>query len=136
MLLEFSVAIGQLNGGCIGAALQFHTGKSLITPEDISWCKHTVCALVYKRETALLSAKFFHEGNAAKPRRNVRIHLVAGCRSTCSLFLSLSLSLSSRLRFFFFLLFYSQSARRSLNWSAFRRQSKSNQTLTSITNAP
>lgn len=32
-LLQFSVAIGQLYPcKCIGAALQFHTGKSLITP--------------------------------------------------------------------------------------------------------
>lgn len=95
---------------------------------------NTLSARCTKRETALLSTKFFHEGNAAKPRRNVRIHLVAGCRSACSLFLSLSHSLS--LTTFVFFLFYSQSARRSLNWSAFRRQSKSNQTLTSITNAP
>lgn len=51
--------------------------------------------------------------------------------------LSSSLYLFSSLpAFVFFILFYSQSARRSLNWSAFRRQSKSNQTLTSITNAP
>lgn len=35
-------------GRCIGATLQFHTKKSLITPGagDISWCKHTVCASV------------------------------------------------------------------------------------------
>lgn len=51
-----------------------------------------------------------------------------------SLPLFISLPLPSQPSLFF--LFYSQSARRSLNWSAFRRQSKSNQTLTSITNAP
>jgi len=45
-----------------------------------------------------------------------------------SLYLSLSLFPPS----FFLLFFYSQSARRSLNWSAFRRQSKSNQTLPRI----
>lgn len=135
-LLEFSAAIGQLySGRWIGVALQFHTGKSLITPgaEDISWCKHTARRL-YKRETALLSTKFFHEGSAAKPRRNVRIHLVAGYRSAYSLLLSLSFSPLPPA--FVFFKFYSQFARRSLNWSAFRRQSKSNQTLTSITNAP
>jgi len=42
---------------CIGTALQFHTGKSLITPGagDISWCKHTVCAsVVQARDSSAL----------------------------------------------------------------------------------
>lgn len=88
---------------------------------------------LYKRETALLSTKFFHEGNAAKLRRNAHS---LGRRMSFRLLsppLFISLPLFSSPSFF---LFYSQSARRSLNWSAFRRQSKSNQTLTSITNAP
>lgn len=90
----------------------------------------------YKRETALLSTKFFHEGNAAKPRRNVPYSL--GRRMSfrllsLPLFIPLPLfSFVSSSSSFFFILF----SVRSLNWSAFRRQSKSNQTLTSITNAP
>lgn len=51
-LSQFSVAIGQLyprkNASARRPALQFHTGKSLITlgAGDISWCKHTVGASV------------------------------------------------------------------------------------------
>lgn len=58
LLLDSSATIGQpYPGRCIGADLQFHTGKSLITlgAEDISWCKHTVCvSVVQTRDSSAL----------------------------------------------------------------------------------
>lgn len=115
LLLQFSAPIGQLYPcKCIGAALQFHTGKSLITPGvgDISRCKHTVCASVVQAGDRQLCSRLNSFMKGAQQSRDV-MSAFTWSPDVIPLIFSLSLPLLS-LSFFFSVLsffFYFHSPR-------------------------